>query len=115
MSLAQQNPEEQAYMKEELVDLLCNTDCSYAIIKPDGVVLGFEVTRRIFPDSSDFGMKGLHDAIRTVVSVGIPARNYLQRTHHLTNINIPEATKPADDSSNNTQEKDADDSLRYIN
>lgn len=115
-SFAKDDPQRYDAMRARLIDLLSSPNTSYAIGKQNGVITSIESTSRVFPYQEDFSIVDLQDAIQSVIGVGIPARNHLQRAHRIApRTHIPEATKPKEDVEEPDAKEGGSDSLHYIN
>lgn len=109
IEIAQENPEGQSKLREALIDKVSSPECSYSIQHENGVIMAVELTRRIFPYNTEFSLSEYHRSVQTVISIGLPARNLLQRAHGVKDAAPPEGTKPETD-----QVDDDEKDLRYI-
>jgi len=95
------SPEEVDQYYSSLQELLSDPSVQYEISNIGMKnAIGFTLTRKIFPYRESFSLRDYHRGSQAVISVGLPAMNYIQRSFNL---------QPGDlDSSSSDGEEDTD-------
>lgn len=78
--LENQDEEKKQKLRRKIVQMLVSPHCAYQLVDADdGSVVGFQISRHIWPYEDDFAPSKVHRACQTVVSTGLPVTSLLQR------------------------------------
>lgn len=102
-TFAARNPDQMRSVRNRLYDKISTTDTAYnADTTENGAILGFTISRKIFPEEGDLNPSTFNEVVQSIVSVGVRGRRSLAQSF---NINVPVELET---------ESESDENLRYI-